>query len=388
MFSRLIKPSKNNSFFLFGPRGVGKSTWLKQALDPQKTLWFDFLNPELEQSIILKPSLLGQQIDLLPDSVNWIVIDEVQKVPFVLDEVHRQIEKNKNRFFALTGSSARKLKKGKANLLAGRAFSYHLHPLTMAELGESFHLEAAMSFGTLPKIFSLEDDDAKRDFLRAYALTYLKEEVQLESLVRDLTAFRRFLPLAAQENGNVLSYANFARDVGIDSKTIRSYFEILEDTLLGYTLPAYSKALRKRQVSHPKFYFFDTGVKRALTGELNLGLKESTTEYGRAFEHFMLLEIFRQNEYAKKDYRFSYFATNDVEIDLVVERPGEPLLFIEFKSSTLVKDRELRTLQTMVGEVKNAEGICVSREPSMRKVGNIVVCPYQKIFEILRLDQK
>ena len=384
MFLRSLNLPKKHSFFLFGPRGVGKSTWLQQIEPLHNAHWFNFLDADLEHKIILNPSLFGEMIDCLPDSVSWVVVDEVQKIPFVLDEVHRQIEKNKKRFFALTGSSARKLKRGKANLLAGRAFSYHLHPLTFSELGKSFDLKEAMSFGTLPKIFSFEDDsESKKDFLRAYALTYLKEEIQMEGLVRDLTAFRRFLPLAAQENGQILSYTNFARDVGIDSKTIRSYFEILEDTWLGFTLPAYTRALRKRQVTHPKFYFFDPGVKRALSGELNIELREGTSEYGRAFEHLMLLEIFRYNDYAKKDFRFSYFATNDVEIDLVVERPGKPILFVEFKSSSQVKEKELRTLQTIVGEIKNAEGLCISRDAVPRKVGNIIVSPYQQALEYI-----
>lgn len=375
MFFRIITPL-NHSLFLFGPRGTGKSTFLKNWLPKEKTRTFDLLNFELEQKIFQSPGYFGEQISSLPSEVEWVFVDEVQKAPFLLDEVHRQIELNKKRKFAMTGSSTRKLRRGKANLLAGRAYVYHLHPLTIQEMGDRFDLHQALRYGTLPELFSSMEDAERQIFLKTYAQTYLQEEIQMEGLVRNLTSFRRFLPLAARENGQVLSWSNFAQDVGVDAKTVQSYFEILEDTLVGFLLPAYRRSLRKRQKTHPKFYFFDPGLKRALAYELSLDLLPGTPEFGRAFEHFWILEIMRMNSYRNADYRFSYFATNDVEIDLVIERPGKPLLFVEFKSTDSVKGSDIRPLATLVADVKGSQGIVVSREPRARKVANVLVCPW------------
>lgn len=383
MFQRLLKPSIHQSFFIFGPRGVGKTTLLQSLLPKEETLFLDLLDYDLELRLSRRPAEFREMMESLPSKNRWVVIDEVQKLPFLLDEIHSQIEKNKNRFFSLTGSSARKLKRGKANLLAGRAFNYALHPLTSLELGNSFQLNSALTFGTLPNIFSFSDIEDRKKFLRTYASTYLKEEIQMEGLTRNLQSFRRFLPLAASMNGQTLSWSNFAQDVGIDAKTVQSYFEILEDTLLGFFLPAYRRSLRKRQKTHPKFYLFDPGVKRALAGELNVELVAGTSEYGRAFEHFWILEIIRMNSYRQADFSFSYFGTHDIEIDLVIERPGKPLLFVEFKSSELIKDAELRPLKQLAADLEECEAICICREPRKRKVGKILICPWQEALEQL-----
>lgn len=385
MFPRILNPH-NRSLFLFGPRGTGKSTFLKSWLPESKTQVFDLLDFELEQKILQSPGYFGQQIASLPPTVEWVLVDEVQKAPFLLNEVHRQIELNKKRKFALTGSSTRKLRRGKANLLAGRAYVYHLYPLTIEELGDRFDLNQALQYGTLPEIFSMEDGPQKQTFLKTYAQTYLQEEIQMEGIVRNLMSFRQFLPLAARDNGQILSWSNFAQDVGIDAKTVQSYFGILEDTLVGFLLPAYRRSLRKRQRTHPKFYFFDSGLKRALANELSLGLLPGTSEYGRAFEHFWILEIMRMNDYRGKDFSFSYFATNDVEIDLVVERPGAPLLLVEFKSSESVRDNELRGLNTLANDIKNCEALCVSREPRKRKHDKVLVCPWQEALKEIGLE--
>jgi predicted AAA+ superfamily ATPase len=346
----------------------------------------DLLDYETESFFLNQPGAFRQRLDSLPPEIRWVFIDEVQKLPFLLDEVHRQIEKNKNRFFAITGSSARKLKGGKANLLAGRAFVKYLHPLCLAEMKETFDLQRALELGTLPKISSFEREEDRKDYLRAYAQTYLKEEIQMEGLVRDLPSFRRFLPIAAGTNGEILSWSNFAQDVGIDAKTVRSYFEILEDTLIGFLLPAYRRSLRKRQKTHPKFYFFDPGVQRALANRLSLPLLPGTPEYGRAFEHFWILEIMRMNSYRNADFSFSYFATNDVEIDLVAERPGDPPLLIEVKSQEFVRDAEIRPLQTLASELKHSRAVCISREPQRRKVGRVLVVPWKEALSEIGLD--
>lgn len=377
MFQRCISIPKNHSFFLFGPRGVGKSTLLRRMLSSDRTYYFDLLDYDLESRLIQRPREFSQILEALPSGIQWVVLDEVQKVPFLLDEVHRYIELKPQLHFALTGSSARKLKRGQANLLAGRAFTYSLYPLCSTELGRHFDLDEALQFGTLPKIYSLKSPVEKKQFLRSYAQTYLKEEIQMEGLSRNLPAFQRLLPIAASENGQILSWSNFSQDTGIDAKTVRSYYGIMEDTLIGFFLPAYARSLRKRQKKHPKFYLFDTGVKRALANELNLPLVPGTAEYGRAFEHFWILEIVRHNSYRQTDFSLSYFATHDVEIDLVIERPGRPILLVEIKSAERVKDAWLRPLHALAGELKNCEALCICREPRKRKVGKVLICPWQ-----------
>lgn len=385
MFCRIVKLPKNKSFFLFGPRGVGKSTLLRAVLPSAETYYLDLLNYELETDLLQHPGRFSQILAGLPPTVRWVVIDEVQKLPFLLDEVHRDLETHRRRCFVLTGSSARKLKRGRANLLAGRAFSRSLHPLTTVELGSAFQLDRALAFGTLPAVWTSDTDADRCDYLKTYAQTYLQEEIQAEGLTRNVTGFRRFLPLAATANGAELSWSSFASDVGVDAKTIRTYCEILEDTLVGTLLPAFRKSLRKRQKSHPKFYFFDPGVQRMLANQLTVPLVPGSFEYGRAFEHFWVLELMRLCQYAANDWQFSYFATKDAEVDLVIERPGKPLLFVEIKSSESVKDADLRFISQLAADVPGAEALCISRESRRRKVGSVLVCPWQDVIAALAL---
>jgi predicted AAA+ superfamily ATPase len=276
MFSRFRRFSSKHSFLLFGPRGTGKSTLLRARLDPNECLWLDLLDAQVEDRFLRNPSDLYSIVKALPESIKFVVIDEVQKVCKLLDEVHRLIEET-DKIFILTGSSARKLKHGGANLLAGRAFVYHLYPLSCFELGSQFELDNALHWGTLPKIFSLEAE--KDEFLRAYADTYLKEEIWSEQVVRKLPPFRRFLEVAAQCNGKIINYANIARDVGVDDKTIKEYFLVLEDTMIGFFLEPFQNSFRKRLVEKPKFYFFDTGVVRSLSRRLSVPLTPKTFAY-------------------------------------------------------------------------------------------------------------
>lgn len=388
MIPRILTLPPRHSFFLFGPRGVGKTTLLTVQLPKEKTFVIDLLDFDTESRLIRRPREFSEMLAALPSAITWIVIDEVQKVPFLLDEVHRHIEANPNRFFALTGSSARKLKRGQANLLAGRAFTYHLAPLTSVELGDRFDLHRALTVGTLPKAWTLTSTEEQYLFLRSYASTYVKEEIQNEGVVRQLDGFRRLLPLVGAENGMVLSWKNIAQEVGISEKTVRSYYEILEDTLLGFFLPAFRRSIRKRQRTHPKFYLFDSGVKRALAHELQVPLIPGTDAYGRAFEHFWILEFMRIAAYRQSDYRFSYFATHDVEIDLVVERPNAPLLFVEIKSAEHVRDATLRPLRSVVESVPGSQGICICREPRKRALGTILVCPWQEAVQAVGLTEE
>ena len=223
----------------------------------------DLLDSSVKERFLRNPSEFYAIVQAFPPETRHVVIDEIQKVPKLLDEVHRLIEET-DKIFILTGSSAQKLKHGGANLLAGRAFVYHLFSLSCFELKDQFNLDQALRWGTLPKIFSLKEDAEKNEFLRAYSDTYLKEEIWNEQVIRKLQPFRRFLEVAAQCNGKIINYAHIARDVGVDGKTIKEYFCILEDTMIGFFLEPFHHSFRKRLVEKPKFYFFDPGVVRSL----------------------------------------------------------------------------------------------------------------------------
>lgn len=382
---RLQNPLQSSSFFLFGARGTGKSTLLKQLFAAESPLWIDLLDPEQENRYAVRPGELLEQIRAGLQS-DWVVIDEVQKVPALLDVVHAAIEAHGVRF-ALTGSSARKLKRSSVNLLAGRAFVYHLFPLTSSELGDRFELKGALHYGSLPGLLPFTHDEERKAFLRAYALTYLKEEVWAEHLIRKLDPFRRFLEIAAQSNGEVVNYSNIARDIAADHKTVSSYFEILEDTLLGLLLEPYHASVRKRQRQAPKFFFFDPGVTRALNGTLNVELVPHTYAFGRAFEHFVLLEIIRLSNYRQNDYRFFYLRTKDgAEIDLIVERPGGKLALVEIKSTDHVDERDVRDLSRFLPDFLNAEAFCFSMDQVRKKIGGVLAVPWQLGLKELGLE--
>ncbi len=378
MIPRIQNPLGSNSFFLFGARGSGKSTLLGELFSSEKTLWIDLLDPEQESRYALRPAELRDQLAALEDRIDWVVIDEIQKVPKLLNVVHRAIEDGRCRF-ALTGSSARKLKRGAVNLLAGRAFVYHLFPFTSRELGDAFDLRDALHCGTLPKVTHLTEDSERRAFLRSYALTYVKEEVWGEHLIRQLDPFRRFLGVAAQCNGEILNYSSIARDVGADHKTVMSYFEILEDTLLGFLLEPYHTSVRKRQRQAPRFYFFDPGVCRALSGLLTVELVPSTYAFGRAFEHFVILEIMRLSDYAQNDYKFSYLRTKDgAEIDLIIERPGKAPALVEIKSTDNVDERHVNNLVRFLPDFPGADAFCLSRDRVRKRVGGVLAVPWDE----------
>lgn len=346
MVRRTQKLSKNNSLFLFGARGTGKTTLLRELYSNTNPLWIDLLSDKDEDRFGRNPDELSQV--LKTGQYNCVVIDEIQKAPKLLDIVHREIEKYKKIQFVLTGSSARKLKRGSANLLAGRAFTYHLFPLTYDELGDQFDLHSVLEFGSLPKLLDFSHSDEKNEFLRSYVKTYLREEIQVEQLIRKLNPFRDFLEIAAQCNGKIINYSKIARDVGVDDKTIQNYFTILEDTLVGFHLPSFHRSIRKQQRESPKFYLFDTGVTRALSGTLRVDLVPKTYAFGATFEHFIILECFRKNEYLKRDYKFSYLKTKQgVEVDLITERPGEPDLLIEIKSTSKANTEHVAALKNM-----------------------------------------
>ena len=231
----------------------------------------------------------------------------------------------------------------------------------------------------LPKIFALKTESSKMQFLQAYAHTYLKEEIWAEQFINKLDPFRHFLEVAAQMNGKIINYSNLSNDVGVDDKTIKKYFSILEDTLIGFFLDGFKSSFRKRLNTKPKFYFFDLGVKRALSRTLTIPLKEGTSAYGEAFEHMVILECFKLASYYKSEYRLSYLRTkDDAKIDLVVESPGKPVLFIEIKSTKLVTKESLRTLISLSKDFADCEAVCFSNEPYEKLIAGVKVMPWNK----------
>lgn len=381
MFKRLRRFTHKHSFFLFGPRGTGKSTLLRERFEQSHCLLLDLLDSEVEDRFQRNPGDLYAIVKALPDETAYVIIDEIQKIPKLLDEVHRLIEET-YKIFILTGSSARKLKHGGANLLAGRAFVYHLYPLSCFELKGEFDLNNALKWGTLPKIFSLDEEADKEEFLRAYADTYLKEEIWNEQVIRKLQPFRRFLEVAAQCNGKIINYSNISRDVGVDDKTIKEYFHILEDTMIGFFLEPFHNSFRKRLVEKPKFYFFDTGVVRSLARRLSVPLEPKTPPYGEAFEHYIILEFIRLGSYFRPDYRYSFIRTaGDVEVDLVVERPGQPLLCVEIKSSDSIDQGNISSFINLTKSIDNCEAIVLSQDRFMKKFEHVTCYPWKHGLE-------
>ena len=371
MYKRIIKTTENNSYFLFGARGTGKTTLLKEKYTPDKSLYIDLLNPEMEDLYARKPAELSRQAKILSPDIKWIIIDEIQKVPKLLNIVHQLIEGG-DRKFILTGSSSRKLKRGVANLLAGRAFVYTLYPFIFKELKDNFILEDVLNWGSLPGIYAFSSTEDKASFLRAYALTYVKEEIITEQIIRKLDPFRQFLKIAAQSNGKIINYSRIADDVGVDTKTIISYFSILEDTLIGYILPPFHHSIRKQQRSNPKFYLFDTGVKKALDRTLSIGLVEGTYAFGNAFEHFLILEIIRIIHYFYPDWQYYYLKTPaGAEIDLILDRPGMEYLFIEIKSKTSISRRDVSAVGKFSRDFTESKAVCLSRDKNHKMIDNV-----------------
>ncbi|MBI2606578.1 MAG: ATP-binding protein [Deltaproteobacteria bacterium] len=377
MIPRLLKPSLKRSFFLFGARGTGKSTLLKSIFKTHDPLWIDLLDPDLEHLYTTNPNRLKEEI-LEKKNLEWVVVDEVQKVPKLLDIAHDLIE-NKRLKFALTGSSARKLKAGGANLLAGRANVFNLYPFSVFEIDRAEGIEKTMAWGLLPPLYNEPEPAEKRRILRAYCNTYLKEEVQAEQLVRNMEAFHRFLPVAAQQSGRILNHSSIAREAGIDPKSVQRFYEILEDTLLGFNLPAFDRSIRKQQTKKPKFFLFDVGVKRALEGTLDVPVLRKTGAFGQLFEHFIINEIFKLNSTLELDHKLSYLQTKDgLEIDLIIERPGKPILLVEIKSKEQVHKIDLRHLNATRADFGKWECMVICTAKAPYQLEGARVLPWEK----------
>jgi predicted AAA+ superfamily ATPase len=350
----LIRPEL--SFFLFGPRGTGKSTWLKQAL-PDAAL-FDLLDAALFLELSRDPHRLETMVGNL-SAGGWVVLDEIQKIPALLDEVHRLMESRRWRF-ALCGSSARKLRRGGANLLGGRALTLSMESFSAAELGKGFDLNFALDWGLLP--FVHNQPDLAADILAAYVNTYLKEELQAEGVIRSVPPFVRFLAVAGQLNGQVVNAQNIAREAAVARSTVDTYFSVLSDTLVGHILPAWRPGLKVREAAQPKFYWFDPGVARAAAGLLRDPADRSWQS--TSLETLIYHELRIYNEISRKHRQIYYYRTPaGVEVDFIVEtarrRPGSlpRVVAIEVKRA----ERWDRTWGKALRSLSESSGLRVER---------------------------
>lgn len=334
MYPRLLNPPKS-SFFLFGPRSTGKTTWVESQF--KDALSFDLLEAATYTRLLAEPGRLSASIP--ENHKNWIVIDEVQRVPDLLNEVHRLIQKKKYRF-VLTGSSARKLRRGGVNLLAGRALTHSFFPLTARELGGDFNLAHALQYGMLPPVWSM---DKPKAFLQSYIKTYLREEIQEEGLTRNLPAFSRFLEAATFSQGSILNISNVARDAAVDRKVVEDYFSILDDLMLGVRLPVFSRRAKRALMQRSKFYFFDVGVYRILRPRGPLDVESETD--GPALETLVLQELRALNHYLDLEYELFFWHTkSDHEVDFVLYGP-RGLIGMEVKRSSIFRESELDGLK-------------------------------------------
>ncbi len=372
MYSRL-QGTPERSFFLFGPRGTGKTAWLRQRLPGALT--FDLLLADEYRRLSAAPQRLREAIPERYDG--WVVIDEVQRVPDLLDEVHALIETRKLRF-ALTGSSARKLRRGGANLLAGRARTLHMHPLTALELGDDFDLPRAARVGTLPFACTTKDPDA---YLRDYVATYLREEVLQEGLVRNLASFSQFLEVASFSQGSPLNMASVARDAGVSAKLAESHFQLLEDLLLAVRLPVFTRRAKRRMTSHPKFYYFDSGVFRALRPRGPLDVASEID--GPALETVLLANLRAVNDAREFGYGIHYWRTaSGAEVDFVLY--GERgLLAIEVKRNPRVRDDDLASLQAFGEEYPVAKRFLVHTGKERRHQSGVEILPLAQLLQEL-----
>lgn len=366
MYERIVNINTcDDSVFLFGARQTGKTTLLAERYPSAAT--YDLLERNTYERLRRNPALLEQEIALLPDN-SLIIIDEIPLLPELLDQVHRLIVK-RNMRFVLSGSNARKLRRQGVNTLGGRALPIYLYPLIYAEI-EDYDLLKAINQGMLPRHYIADSNTSWRR-IQAYVSVYLKEEIKAEALVRNLQAFSRFMEVAALSDGEMINYSNIANDCGIDSKTVKEYFTILQDTLVGYMIPAYTKVMKRKLRQNPKFYYFDIGVVNYLLGRRNL--QPGSADFGHAFEHLIIQELIAYLGYNHFENQLSYWHTyNDYEVDAVL---GDAEIAIEIKSCKEVQSRHLAGLKAFKEEHPNARLIVVSMDEKPRLFNDVEVFP-------------
>lgn len=348
----LLELLDKKSFFLFGARGTGKSFLIRNTLGSE-VVSINLLRAQFQMRLLKNPSELEEMIDAQNESPKLVVIDEIQKIPILLDEVHRLIEE-RNLTFLLTGSSARKLKAQGVNLLAGRAWIAHLYPLTYAEIPD-FNLDRYLRYGGLPAVWLSELPTEELD---AYVQTYINEEIKAEGLIRKIPAFTEFLRVAALSNGQLINYANLAQDTGVSPPTVASYYEILEDTLIGFQVPPWRKPTSRKAIASAKFYFFDTGVANTLAGTNSID--RNSNLFGILFEHWIALELRAYLSYHRLRHKLFFWRTESKEeVDFIVEDH----FAIEVKASKRISDNDLKSIKCLKDEKLLKRYLVVSHDP-------------------------
>jgi predicted AAA+ superfamily ATPase len=339
---------KHSSLFLFGPRQTGKTTYLTETY-PQAR-FFNLLDQKLFRQLAAHPEDLSQ---IIKKTDKLIIIDEVQKLPALLNEIQRLIDQNKDQRFILTGSSARKLMRGHANLLGGRALLCKMHPLVYPEF-DKHDLRRRLCYGSLPHVYLSKIPE---ELLNAYAGTYLQEEIQAEGIARNIQSFSRFLEVAALTNGQVVNFSKVGSDAQVSPRTVQSYYEVLSDTFIGNLLPPLRLGQSRKAITTPKFYFFDIGVVNALQDRFHITPK--TAEYGKALEHLIFLELQAYLDYHRLKSKLSYWRTyTDLEVDFIVGKS----LAVEVKATRRVRDTDLTPLRALESEIKLKQRIVVCEE--------------------------
>jgi predicted AAA+ superfamily ATPase len=368
------------SFFLFGPRGTGKTTWLRERLP--RARWFDLLLDRVLVQLTRDPGRFSQEVEALPKGT-WVVVDEVQRLPALLNEVQDLMARRGSRYrFALTGSSARKLRRGGANLLPARVVNRRFFPLTAGELGSAFDHLQVLRFGSLPAVCSASDERSRIELLEAYAENYLTQEIRDEALVKRLDSFTRFLDVAATMNAQVVNVAAIARDAAVARPTVRGFFEVLVDTLVGTWLPAWRPRAKVKEVGHPKFYFFDTGVVRSLAGRLREPLGDE--ERGHLLETYVLHELRAHLNRSGCGGELAYWRTRSgAEVDFIWTR-GSRSVGIEAKSGPRWRPEDGAALETLLGEgrLRQAFGVYLGDRPL--RIGDLLVLPLVEFLAALR----
>jgi predicted AAA+ superfamily ATPase len=355
------------SHFLLGPRQTGKTSLIRHSLKESRV--YDLLDTSVYLALSQNPGRIAQE---LGPGDRVVVIDEVQRLPELLNEVHRLIETRGIRFL-LTGSSARKLRRGGVNLLGGRARTKYLHPLTYRELGDRFNLNSAIERGLLASIYFSDDPQAD---LKAYAGLYLQQEIVAEGATRNVPAFSRFLRVAAFCNGTIVNFTNVASDAQVARTTVYEYFDILKDTLVLYELPPWKKTKKRKPLASSKYYFFDVGVVSTLQGRK---FRVGTPEFGEAFETYLMHELVSYSDYVSGDALSYWRSTSGFEVDFII---GDHTA-VEVKAKENVSMQDLRSLRALAEEKKNKHYLCVSLDARPRKVGGIMILPYREFLDRL-----
>lgn len=356
---------KSKSCFLFGPRQTGKTSLILQQFPKAKKI--DLLESDTYRKFTTNPERLRQELN----QESLIIIDEIQRIPELLFEVHHMIEKNHSRFL-LTGSNPKKLRKKGVNLLGGRARSRILHPFIKTELGAHYDFQKAIQYGLLPSIWF---SDSPWEDLNNYVSDYLTTEIASEALTRNIPAFGRFLEVAALHNGQLINYTNLANDAEVKLSTIRNYFDILKDTLIADELPPWTKSKRRKAITTSKFYFFDHGIVNRLQGRKYIAT--GTPEYGEVFEAMVHHELKTWIDYQKEGSLHFWRSTSNFEVDFILNEE----IAIEVKAKKNVPHQDLKGLLALQEEKKMKRYICLCLEKEKRKVGNIEIIPFQN-FEI------